>query len=241
MITAILTLYKRPHVLQEQIDSLKNQTCPPEKIMIWRNFAEGYTFPEHIKEDKSIIIIDSSHNFGVWARFALGLLANTEYVCVFDDDTIPGKKWFENCLNTMKEVNGLLGTIGVVFNDAPFYSIKRRFGWDGNNDNTVKVDIVGHSWFFKREWLKFLWETTPDYSMFLRAGEDIGFSWALQKNGIHTYVPPHPSNDLEMFGSIPCKAWSYGTESVGISVTGLNNFDDVYKYYISKGFTILNQ
>ena len=97
-ITAVLTFYIRPHVLEEQLQSLKNQTYPPRQIIIWRNFADGYTFPGHIREDKTLTIIDSSHNFGVWARFAVGLLANTKYVCVFDDDTIPGKKWFENCL-----------------------------------------------------------------------------------------------------------------------------------------------
>jgi GT2 family glycosyltransferase len=241
-ITAILTLYKRPHVLQEQIDSLRNQTFPPQQIIIWKNFADGYLFPDHIKNDTSIITIESSQNFGVWARFAVGLLANTEYICIFDDDTIPGKKWFENCLVTIKEVNGLLGTIGLIFDNKEKYSNNKRFGWDGNNETTIRVDIVGHSWFFKREWLKYLWEVTPDYNKFLRCGEDIGFSWALQKNGINTYVPPHPKNDIEMFGSIPSTAWKYGTESVGISIScdGNLNFEYAYKFFIEKDFKILS-
>jgi hypothetical protein len=45
----------------------------------------------------------------------MALLANTEYVCIFDDDTIPGKRWFENYLSTIKQYNGLLGTVDVLF------------------------------------------------------------------------------------------------------------------------------
>ncbi len=240
-ITAILTIYKRPHVILEQIEAIKNQTVPPKKIIVYVNYAEGYDVPTSLRNDKSIIFIESNTNLGVWARFAIGLLANTEYICIFDDDTIPGKKWFENCLNSINKVNGLLGTVGVnlVSNPDKYIIHGQRYGWPSPNNDIVKVDIVGHSWFFRREWLKYLWETTPDYDTFLRIGEDIGFSWALQKHGINTYVPPHPSYDIEMFGSIPDKAWKYGTENVAIYLNN-PNFNLAFKFYRQKGFRLIN-
>jgi hypothetical protein len=242
-ITVILNVYKRPHTLKQQLEAVKSQTLSPAKIIIYQNRADNssvYEIPQEIREDKSITIIESSENFGVWARFAIGLLAKTTYVCIFDDDTIPGKKWFENCYNTILEINGLLGTIGVIFQpSSDRYIIKNRHGWGNPNENIERVDIVGHSWFFKREWLAQLWSIVPDYSFMDVSGEDMGFSYALQKIGINTYVPPHPKDDLEMYGSIPDSAWKYGMESHAISMNQWSKFDKMYKFYREKGFKLL--
>lgn len=173
-ITCILTLYKRPHTLAEQVEAVRAQTVPPSQIIVWRNGAEPV--PTFVRDDPDLTVVDSSANFGVWARFAVALLANTEYICVFDDDTIPGRRWFENCLKTIQkpESNGLLGTVGLIFDPAATYHSRCRVGWPAPNAETRRVDIVGHSWFFRRCWLQHLWSITPDYDAMLRAGEDIG-------------------------------------------------------------------
>lgn len=240
-ITAVLTFFKRPHVIHEQIEALRGQTVPPTQIIIWRNYAEGYEFPEDIRADPSIIIMDCSRNMGVWPRFAAGLLADTEYVCVFDDDTIPGRKWFENCLTTMKQVNGLLGTIGWRFhrNSQQYNSFGPRVGWDGPNFEIQHVDMVCHSWFFKRAWLPELFKIVPDYDMLFRTGEDMGLSYAFQQIGVNTFVPPHPPLDYDMYGSHPEKAKRYGTESVAICLNGAN-FDEMFHFYKKKGFRFIN-
>lgn len=239
-ITVVLNFYKRPHVIHEQLKAVREQSIPPTQIIIWRNFVEGYEFPEDIRKDKSIIIMDCSRNLGVWARFAGALLANTEYICVFDDDTIPGRKWFENCLDTIDTVNGLLGTIGLVFRKNPqnYFDWHPRIGWDSNNDTIQEVDLVGHAWFFRRSWLPELFKIVPDYDKLFISGEDMGFSWALQQIGIKTYVPPHPVNDIEMYGSRPHLAMRYGTESVGISMNN-PNWDSMFQFYKQKGFKFM--
>jgi hypothetical protein len=244
-ITCILNVYRRPHTLIEQIQALRLQSIPVSKIIIWRNHYDGCEIPQEVVNDKSITIINSSENFGVWARFAGALLANTTYVCVFDDDTIPGKRWLENCIVTMKKVNGLLGTIGVIFepNIENNYALNTRWGWDdkigANNTEIKQVDIVGHSWFFKREWLQHLWKTVPNYSIMQKAGEDIGFSWALQQVGIKTYVPPHPPGRLEFFGSHPELAWKYGADNVATAESFYDKFHEAFRFYRNKGFKIL--
>jgi hypothetical protein len=59
---------------------------------------------------------------------------------------------------------------------------------------------VGHAWFFKREWLQYLWREKPTT---WHNGEDIQFSYLAQKYaGIKTYCPPHPPQDREMHGSV---------------------------------------
>ena len=75
--------------LELQYESLKTQTLAPKEIMLWQNKGEDFN-PEITNK---MVHTNSNKNFGVWARFAFALNAETEYICVFDDDTIPGKKW----------------------------------------------------------------------------------------------------------------------------------------------------
>jgi hypothetical protein len=70
---------------------------------------------------------------------------------------------------------------------------------------------VGHSWFFKKEWLSDYWRELPDPKYDI-CGEDMHFSYMLQKyKNLPTFVPPHPKDDMEMWGSI--KGSEYGGDS----------------------------
>ena len=44
-ITAILTVYKRPYSLIEQLEAVQSQSIIPENIIIWKNAAEGVELP----------------------------------------------------------------------------------------------------------------------------------------------------------------------------------------------------
>ena len=108
-ITVILNGYRRPQHFELQLKSVLDQSIKPVKVMLWQN-GNDVVFPEY---SNSITKSVNNENFGVWARFAYALNAKTEWICIFDDDTIPGNRWFENCLNTMKTHEGLLGTVGI--------------------------------------------------------------------------------------------------------------------------------
>jgi hypothetical protein len=239
MITVILNGYMRGENLELQYESLKTQTLAPKEIMLWQNKGEDFN-PEITNK---MVHTNSNKNFGVWARFAFALNAETEYICVFDDDTIPGKKWLENCYNTIQKYDGLLGTIGVRFLSQTSYQPIHRIGWANPNENTEQVDIVGHSWFFKREWLSTFWRELPDLNQSKIVGEDIHFSYTLQKYlNKNTYVPPHPKDDLEMWGSNPNLAWKLGQDSSAISMNhnNLKVMSDTYVNYINKNFKTMN-
>lgn len=253
MITAILNGYKRGNFLDEQIDALKNQTIPPTEILVWYN-NPGTEYPINHQISNTVPVAYCNTNFGVWARFAYALMAKNPYVCVFDDDTIPGRKWLENCLNTMKTHEGLLGTIGLLYmNPLPpelsYYTEHYvRFGWDGNNDVPVEVDFVGHSWFFKKEWLSHMFRELPDPKYNL-CGEDMHFSYMLQKYGnIKTFVPPHPRHDREMWGSL--KGWEYGSGRTALWETNPAGLDGVpvqtagsifFREQRMKGWKLINE
>lgn len=237
-ITVILNVYKRLDNLLKQIEAINNQTIKPYQILIWQNQGNE----ELPKEFFSMAYIcRNNFNYGVWARFAFALNAKTEYICVFDDDTIPGKKWFENCLNTMENNEGLLGTRGLRFKSKNRYTPNLGIGWDHPNIKTEKVDIVGHSWFFKRDWLTAFWRELPPIDFSNIAGEDIHFSYSIQKFlGLNTYVPPHPPDDLDLWGSNPKLGVALGNDENGIcrKDDSILRFNKALKYYTNKGFRL---
>lgn len=235
MVTVILNGYKRPHFLKKQVDAIKNQTVKVDEIMLWQNDTNG--FDDNITN--TLITAASNKNFGVWARFAFALNASNEYICILDDDTIPGNQWIENCLNTIQIHNGLLGTIGLQYESDKSYLPNIRIGWDNPNETTQQVDIVGHAWFFRKEWLTTYWRELP-LNGYNNVGEDMHFSYTLQKYlGINTFVPPHPKDNKEMWGST--KGWEMGREQNAISLKSENiiKMNEYYLYLISKGFKIL--
>jgi glycosyltransferase involved in cell wall biosynthesis len=238
-ITAIVNVYKRPHTLDVQIKAILAQTVPPKCIFIWNN-GNDVDLTSY-KDNPIIRIFNASHNFGVWSRFLIGFLAPTNYICIFDDDTIPGNRWFENCIRTMGEREALLCTIGVILNADDRYQHLKRYGWDGPSAKSMPVDIPGHSWFFKKEWLSYFVREPPQVHERISSGEDIHFAFMLQKYAnIPVYVPPHPPHDISLWGSIPATAWAYGLD--GNSETGnYTPLDITLREYIARGFRVMMQ
>jgi Glycosyl transferase family 2 len=236
-ITAIVNVFRRGHVLDDQIAAIRSQTLPPKSIMIWNNGNQTIDLTKY-KSDPFFKVFDNNFNSGVWSRFLISQIADTDYICVFDDDTIPGENWFKNCMDCMTKKEALYGTIGVIFRNTGRYDVLKRYGWDGNCDEPMPVDIVGHSWFFKKSWISILVRELPRCMEFINVGEDITFSYMLQKYAnIPTYVPPHPMNDLSMFGSIPKTAWQYGND--GNNGSHSSGFDKSLASMLSDGFRIL--
>lgn len=248
-ITVVLNGFKRNN-LKEQVEAIRRQTVPVNEIFYWQNTAPGFSYDEDTYCQLNSAL--SNYNYGVWARFAYALNARTDYVCVFDDDTIPGPKWLENCLNTYETHPGLLGGIGLRFKNSRYELDQApdgrylRYGWDnmsycmGNNPEPVEVDIVGHSWFFSRDLLSVFWRELPDNEPWtMLCGEDIHFSYMLQKyTDLKTWVAPHPPNDTSMWSSL--KGMQYGTDKHAIfhvnSQTG--EMSDYLEHCVNKGFKL---
>lgn len=204
-ISVILTCWQRPHLLEEQIECVLQQTITPHEIILWYNAPPkklglferkqlvDFKNSSHVKK----IICD--HNFGIIPRFTLSACLEGEYICIFDDDTMPGPKWFENCLGYVDSQQVLCGTIGLRYlSRTELATEKPRMGWEGMNPSLEFVDLVGHSWFFRREWARYFWEMEPISRNF---GEDIHFCAMLQRHAIRVACPPHPASDRSLWGS----------------------------------------
>jgi GT2 family glycosyltransferase len=241
-ICVVLNGYKRPHTLQEQINSVKNNSIKPNEILFWKNYSPNTDF--YIQEN-DLKIANSNVNWGVWSRFYYALNSKSDYICIFDDDTIPGNEWFQNCISSFEKNPGLYGTIGIIFKNET-YSPLKRYGWDGsppvgeNNLETKQVDIVGHSWFFHRDMLSIFCRELPPTDHNFIVGEDIHFSWMLQKYSQYkTYVPPHPTDNKNMWGST--KALVYGTDTNATANYAVPLMNDYLQYAKLNGFNFLEQ
>ena len=237
-VSVVLNVYKRSAVFKEQLVAVKNQSIKPAEILVWENGNE--TVPSELRE--GLVIARANHNFGVWARFAYALNAKGDFICVIDDDTIPGIRWIENCLETINETPGLLGARGVIFDNKNSYSMNHDVGIYNPNENTTRVDIVGHSWFFKKEWLYQFWSCGNEKFENGLAGEDIHFAYVMQKVlGLPTLVPRHPIQEKSLWGADPklSKTYGSGDESISISTKSLNRFEEALKFYRKLGFKTL--
>lgn len=237
MISVVLNGFKRSYNFSEQLKAINNQTVKPKEILLWQN--KGDIFDEI--STKKTIHANCNKNLGVWARFAYALNCKSKFICIFDDDTIPGPRWFENCLKTIKKYNGLLGARGVKFHSTKEYFVAKEYGWKNPNEKVEVVDIVGHSWFFKRDLLSTFWREFPSSQISRVVGEDIHFSYTIQKYlNLKTYVPPHPANNLDLWGSLPKYANIIGSDPAAIFLNEKNKIqmNKAYKFYIKRGFKI---
>ena len=83
---------------------------PPRKLGIFKRKQLTKFKNSHLVRK-----IFCDHNFGIIPRFTLASCLEGEYVCIFDDDTIPGIQWFENCLKYVDQERAILGTIGLKY------------------------------------------------------------------------------------------------------------------------------
>lgn len=224
-VDVVLTCYKRPQVLAQQIAAIKNQTLAPRRVFLYQDGIDGYYKIE--LNDKILSEFDackiSATNGGVWKRFEFAKeIVKSPYVCLFDDDTIPGARWFENCHMNMMQQRGIYVTNGVLLTKPENYPNEQfNAGWHTGNSKTCAVDFGGHSWFLERDYLSWMF-AKPWSSKYKLVAEDMTISLAATEHGFGTYVPQHPAQILSLWGSLPNFGWKYGMDEAGISMNPAN-------------------
>ena len=250
-ITTILNLYRRSEYLKEQIDAIEAQSVPTDKLWLWVNSDEdnfswrdnNWNYPEHGMKQLFDNVVISEENLKYHGRFALALLAQTEYVAIFDDDTIPGKDWFKNCLETMEKTGpAILGGAGVTLNSRDYMNHKRE-GWPNPTTEIRETDLVGHAWFFPRNVLPLMWLNMVSFDN----GEDIQLAaCAKMYGGIKSYTPPHDPNNKDTWSSL--SAVEKGTDKKASSNGSLMPYQKfwaqrnaIVSHYIDSGWKTVKE
>lgn len=188
-ISVILTVWKRDN-LERQLEAICKQTANIDEIYVFQN--ENHVDIENLKQKYNFKHVHSKNtNFKFHGRFTLPLLFDTEYTAIFDDDTIPNKKWLEHCIETIKNKNCIVGANARKYNDDSFDPFV-------GNREPIKCDIVGHCWVFRTEWIHYMWrEKPPTYEN----GEDIHFcSTCKIYGGIDCYYPAQKNEETDTWG-----------------------------------------
>lgn len=246
-VSVVLTSYKKPDALRHQLDAIGNQTLKPTEVCLFQDGIDGYY---SIRFDDAFLskfddYCIQEHNAGVWKRFAYAQDCASKYVCLFDDDTIPGDCWLENCHFNMMEREGIYGAIGVVLEKPDGYPLNKdnyyRVGWAEPNAKTMQVDFVGHSWFLPRRVLSAMFDNTEQLQQFKVVAEDMTLSIKAQEIGIPTFVPPHPYSNKRVWGSDFSLAMKYGQASGSLSMNmkNLNLMSTALRVIREGGFRFL--
>jgi hypothetical protein len=233
-ITVILTIWKRNN-LEKQLLSILNQTLKPKEIIVYQN--ESHVDIKSIINKYNLTHIQSNKNYKFHGRFTVPLLLDTEYCIVYDDDTISNKKWFENCIRINSDKNCIVGgngrTLASTYLNGKMYS--RASGAGMSEPEDLKVDFVGHCWFFKTEWIKYMWK---EKTFSFDNGEDIQLCASSKiYGGIDSYVPMMPENDKELWGDIEQN--KLGTDQHATYKRQKNHNSlrqQIIKYWIDKGW-----
>jgi hypothetical protein len=200
MIGVILNTYKRPETFRKQLEAVRNQTKAPDKVIVWRNDGN---FPDDLFKD--VDYVKASRNMGVWARLGLARDLKTDFICVLDDDTIPGPKWFELCYSLYQQRPSLYCAHGFRFKHDDFFTEKNfhdrdQFGYFNNKPEPTEIDWGGHGLFFDRSvLLKSLSVERVDTDT---AGEDAHLAYSAQLIGQSCYVTPYDAQDKSSWGSL---------------------------------------
>jgi glycosyltransferase involved in cell wall biosynthesis len=240
-VSVILTGYRRPEYLMQQIEAIRKQTYKVKDLYVIFNYSDKFKLFNQEEIDCKKIILNN--NYGVWFRFLFSINCDTEYICILDDDTIPGSKWIENCVSTIGTHNGIIGCRGLVFPRDDYINYPacyyESFGPTNPSDSVHTVDFCGHAWFYKKEWIKyFINELPPNFPKC--GGEDMHLSYSVQKHlGLSTFIPPHPADDRELWGSLFLE--DYGNDMMATSRThsGVNHANQHWVHIINNGFKLI--
>lgn len=241
-ITVVFTVYKRPQTLLKQLEAITKQSIRPDELIL---FQDKVRSGDPIILEKSLLerfdkVKIASSNQGVWGRFKYAKdHATGDYICILDDDTIPGRKWLETCLDLSSEREAVYASLGIRLTKGGKYPFSDfyRIGWCSANKRSEAVDFAGHSWFFKRECLDWMFEETESVQAIKTAGEDMGLSFAAYRHGIPTMITPHPLKDFSVWGSMPNEAVEYGNDTAATGINGnYENMNTALRLYEEMGW-----
>ena len=245
-VTCVCNLYKRPESLIKQLEALESQSLKPRHIILYQDGISSAKYEVKLNDNLLKHFDDykkADDNTGVWSRFQFAKdVVKTKYVCVLDDDTIPGERWLENCMTEMLEHGdaGIYGTNGIMMTDDHTYPKGGYFpvGWKNPVKECTQVDFVGHSWFFKTEYLNYMFDDTERFQKLKYVAEDMCLSIKAKEHGIKTYVPPHPVDSIGMWGSIPIFGNIFGNaiEALSFNQDNLSLMQEAVAMYRHNGW-----
>lgn len=215
-VTVILTCFGRTQLLRTQLDALRRGPKIPEMVVVLL-VGDG-PHPADVLSDGRPWVQDgplpqNTYKVGAspWTRFQVALDVATEYVCILDDDCIPGENWLEECVTVhQRGLNAVIAAAGHrMSEDGSVYGY--RGPWHGQDEKVAVSDVSGDTdhaalvdagalgWFLRTDWMPTVAQVGPaGHSPY---GWQLHVSAALQlEEGIPTVVLPYSTADMSAWG-----------------------------------------
>lgn len=241
--TVILTVYGRQENFLNQIKSLHSQIIPPKEIIVFIDKHPSKSSLEILKycKENNIQAVSATKNVGVWGRFSTALLSKYDNIFILDDDIVPGKRWFENCIGILNSRKSVVGGVGVCFNpNTSDYNVNHRIGWVNPKLDKIHADVIGHCWGAKREFFEKFWVNTNHHHKSSKSGEDIHFSWLAQKYNYEVIVPFHGEN-IDNWSNIMGVVIGTNDEALSLDPSAILRMSKNLKSVRKKGFRYLSE
>jgi glycosyltransferase involved in cell wall biosynthesis len=199
--SAIICLYRRGNV-DKVIEALRRQTLQPEMIILLVNGLYINTAELRSKYE-SALVIQSDIN-SLYTRWAIGYIANSEYLLVLDDDQTPGRNYVQRSIALSRSKNALVCGSGRRYNPQGKHGFFENIGpyAGGKYSHSTKVgplecDWGCNSYLFKREWISFAL-AAPRYNGLQLKVDDIQLAYNLYTyGGISCWVSQQDSEKPE--------------------------------------------
>lgn len=220
-ISVVTQTYLRPVNFERQLEAINSQTIEPHQVLVGHLKGEK---SDQFPSEKLDIIYDQDP--GMKAKFitAACVKENTDFICVLDDDVIPGRKALENLINSFEKKPGVYGALGFNIRKDMYdeHCAGREEPPKGQHETIQEVDYVGQAWFFPYHYLEYFFSERPPVDV-KSGSDDIWFSFkAWDEENIKSYVPPHPPDDKEMW-------FAKGMEPVSPDVALCRRYDGFHE------------
>lgn len=192
VITAIIQSYRRQENIPIIIKSLRDQTIPPERIVVWNdNDGSG----KDLKDLNVDIINTNTNNNGNWGAFLYTFLIDTKYIAVIDDDCPPGPKWFEFCIKNLRGKK-IFTEFGIKLTDNTYKNSKKIRTRIQSKKSFRSVDMAGHTYFFNKNAVMPMLRKRPP---FWHNIVDLHFSFMARKYKWKILVPMVENKDEQPY------------------------------------------
>lgn len=206
--SAIICLWKRKEYIKEQIKAIKSQSISPIEIicLINENHFKAAEITELKEQDCKIILseINSLYN-----RWAVSYVCRGDYVCIFDDDTIPGSSYIENAIRCCDGYDCMTGASGRIYDPngrESLYKIVSPVAHDGSfvscSADDIYCDWVCNSYLFKRSWVPSILDEMSKMESFSTYDDMQAALSLFRSKKIGCIVPFQPQENKELIASL---------------------------------------
>jgi hypothetical protein len=177
-------------------------------------------------------------NLGPWTRFSLANESPSKYVCILDDDTLPGPKWIQSCIERLEqaeedEPDYCIAASGCVFTADDAFSFY-QVGSQNPSVDEAEVDIGTQGWFFRKDILQVFFGCGRQGDG--RTGWGLHFAAALQQVGVLTIVLPYTPGDAQTWGMTQAASQERNnSKRIGGELPSV--MQDLYSSYRGLGWT----